>query len=91
MNRVILIFNLVPENLQIYNLEVNDEEFEMLKSCHGKYGNCSDVPQDHPIHVLSEWLEGRTDSLIYDDSAGKHDQPYLVPGDATLLVSGFIM
>ncbi len=89
MNRVILVYNIVPEHLRVYDLTVNDEDFEFLKSCHNYYINLDDTPDDHPVNKLDEWLENKEDRIVYSDDK---DSPTLsLPADATLVVSGFVL
>jgi hypothetical protein len=91
MNRVVLIYQMIPENIQIYLLEVNDADLAMLKRCHGVLCNSTATEDDHPVNTLSEWLVPYKDKIIYDDS---DDQKYPVqdsPLNAILIVTGFML
>lgn len=43
MKNVIVFWNMVPESVEMYSLEVNDKEFEILKKCNGKMINIDEM------------------------------------------------
>lgn len=89
MRNVVLIFDMVPEELHVYFLQVNEVEFTMLKQCHGVFGNTVGVTEDHPINSLNVWLESKKDCIVYDEDLDE-TYPREVPPGSTLIVCGFI-
>jgi hypothetical protein len=89
MTRVLIIYESVPDDLELYSLFVTDEELTMLRACHGKYVNSDDLPDDHPINQLSVWLAEKEDNRIYKGSEqdGKQIQIEL----SEVIVTGFIL
>ena len=71
---VLLIYNYIPENLIIYNVTVNDSEFDKLRKLHGKL-------QNEIEEGLSEWLkrflEINKKYIIYDDTE-PHDELLII-------------
>ena len=45
MKRVLIVYEVVPEDTQLYDLVVTEEQFEKITKCHGHYiGVVSDFP-----------------------------------------------
>ena len=86
LNRVLLIWNEVPENLKLYELELADDEFKKLKLCHGRYIN-GDDDADGNLLWLSEFL---VDKQYYFIDDGKCHEVKLFDS-ISVVVSGFLM
>lgn len=100
MNSVLLIYQLVPEELMIFHLNIDNNDLDMLKQCHGKFVNFEVTPAGHPIENLHDWLEKHANEIIYHEIAGKiqvgHNLPDIIiknnsSENITMIVTGFIL
>jgi hypothetical protein len=81
--KVLVIYELVPEETKVYLLDVEGKDLAKVKKAHGVYAN--NVGNDKPAVWLSEFLEGKPELKV---EKGK-------PFDATevelVVHSGFIL
>lgn len=54
MNNVVLIYDIPPEKILLYNLKLNEEDFEKIKSCHGSFIN--EVDDNEYVYSCLMWL-----------------------------------
>ena len=54
MHYVVLVLEHCPEQIQIFDLEVDDEVYQKLRKCHGHILNTVDVPKD--IEDTISWV-----------------------------------
>lgn len=89
MNNVLLIWEEVPESTKVYFLtDLTDEEFEKVKKCHGKFCNCSGVPE---TLWLNQYLEDKS-SLVDTAVEPPGTAPILDSRHGMLIVvSGFVL
>lgn len=89
MNRVILIYDMHPEETFFYNLELNDDDFEKIKSCHGHFINSCNVSDNPYVYNCLNWLYSFIEDkklLIYSEGT-----PFIFKDNETLTIvhSGF--
>ncbi len=105
--RVILIYELVPDDLVIYDLILDDSgnDLTKLRACHGKRGNSAAESDEHLVNDwLPKWLEDKKGDIVYQaNDASKLTPPLdLSTGDyvekgtkfrtkVELIVSGFLL
>ena len=89
MNRVLLVWQEVPDSLKIYRLEVNDEILHKLMKCHGKLINCH-VFDSEILDWLTTWQDDYLSGLkpIYDDISPVDSTQISTEG--TLIVTGWV-
>lgn len=84
MNKVILVWKLLPETTKVHLLTLTDEEFANLKRCHGKLINCINDPDFDDGD--QEWLVNFGENLSPDSEIR---EPSEVEG--TLIMTGWIL
>ena len=53
--QILLVYEMVPDRTQVYNLCVSQEDSDKILKCHGCYGNLVDLPEDvEPL--VCDWL-----------------------------------
>jgi hypothetical protein len=57
MQRVLVVYECVPESASLYLLNVDEEEFSKIIKCHGPYLNVCDNPAEEECSWLSNFLE----------------------------------
>ena len=97
MNKVLLIYECIPDYLKIYELLVDNEEYHKLLNCHNKYFN-SDESED--LNWLNEWLlqEDKKDRnkycVIFDNTEDNQESIFYGQKSVspfTIIVTGFIL
>lgn len=87
MIKVLLIWEEVPENIKIYDLQVDEITYEKLAKCHGLYinGGLED-------YELAEWLSNYMMHKvpIYIGNENKNP-PFDSIEKSKIIVTGFIM
>jgi hypothetical protein len=68
--KVLLIWNEVPENLRVYMLDVNKEDYEKMRICHSKLIGLSGYTkqQDDALDWLSNFLLDKKNEVIYENN-----------------------
>lgn len=87
MHEVYLVWELVPDDTQVYHLVLlTDQDFERIKSCHGhfKNGGIQSEEVSDNLSWLNEYLATKPESKIHPDSP-----PTKVNG--LLVVCGWIL
>ena len=93
--QILLVYEMVPDRTQVYNLCINTEDAEKIIKCHGYYGNLTNTAEDvEPL--VAEWLPNFLVNFkpIFDSSsvyADKPQLPSLINGETTVVVTGFIL
>lgn len=99
-DRILLIYEMVPENTVVYLLPVNqftEEELTKVLRCHGHFINQADQPEE--AEVAMAWLAERLPELdqfrVYGTGGG-HQEAVDVPFDKSipvrhLVLTGFLM
>lgn len=66
MKNVLIIFEEIPENINLYLVEADEKTVEILKTAHGRYVNgCDNTPeQDHAVDIVNLMLGPRTDDNL---------------------------
>lgn len=54
--RLLLIWENVPEDTQVYSLDRKSEQAEWARNSNKMFINGDDLEEDHPIFDLSNWL-----------------------------------
>jgi len=94
MNNILLIYNEVPEDLRIYQLDgLSRSDYNMLKSLHGIYINGNST-EEHDKHVetLMLKLNGEwSGNLIYSDREGDDKGVVTLVDHFEVVVTGFIL
>lgn len=60
--KVLVIYELIPEDTKMYVVEAEGEELEKIKAAHGVYVNIDE--DDEPASWLNEYLDGRPEVEI---------------------------
>lgn len=81
--KVLVIYELVPEETKVYLLDVEGKDLAKVKKAHGVYGN--HVGNDKPALWLNNFLEGKQELEI------KRGKPFDVEGVELVVHSGFIL
>ena len=84
MKNIVIVYESIPEQTDLYVLEVEDKDFTWMKKCHGHWIN-TDMPKDAEAacNRLSEYL---MDKVKYTS------KKYLpLKGYDALIVTGFIL
>ena len=102
MNKVLLIWELVPEETEVYNLELDDKELKTIKKCHASFINL--INQSESAEKALHWLNEKLDTpewkkcRIYGqekEGCGKKGKEQFkamnIEGSYTVIVSGFIL
>lgn len=90
MNRILLIYEYMPERVQIYDFEeLTDEEFANLTACHHQYGNTVGAP-GIVEEWLPKWLEYKEKFEIFDSNI-ELQAPMDIIGPIRIIHSGFIL
>lgn len=84
MNKVILVWQLLPETVKVHLLTLADEEFETLKRCHGKMVNCVNDPDFDDGD--EDWLVNFGENLSPDSEIQEHTEV-----EGTLIATGWIL
>lgn len=90
INRVLLVWNEVPENLKLFELNLTDKEYEKILQCHGLYINSSEM--DGEQERAMNWLQYIVDNEepFYNENT-KTMNPLKYTFPATVIVSGFLL
>lgn len=89
INKVILIYECIPDYLKVYNLIVNDEEYCKLLNCHNKYFNSD---EDENLDWLNEWIMDKEDFVVFDNTVDDQKPMIDIVGEPfTIVVTGFIL
>jgi hypothetical protein len=89
MNRVLLIWQDVPERLRIYRLSVDSGVLAKLKACHNRMLNSERFEFET---WLASFMNPCPGEVIFDSSL--KDDPWGIPRtrtDETIIVSGIIL
>ena len=91
MNKVIIVYNGVPDWLQVFNLDVSDEDLARIKRCNGCYVNttCLTKEQEADTDWLSLFLKGK--KAVYSEN-GKNENLDVISCSepCTIVVTGFM-
>ena len=96
--QILLIYEMVPERSQIYNLCISDEDAQKIIKCHNHYGNTVDQPEGVE-HLTEEWLPKFLMDFtpVFDSDKtykGTPQKPFTLAGfelEVTVVVTGFIL
>ena len=101
MNKVLLVWEEVPEDTEVYVLELSDSDLKKIKKCHGAFinlENTSDVEKAldwlNKKLASAKWQKCRVYGSAKDYEKQKHDEQRAnieVDGKYTLIISGFIL
>jgi len=94
MNKIYLIWELVPDETKIYYLtNLSDEEFERIKKCHGYFVNLPDTPSKvlNALNWLNEYLTSMEHSVMFSTGAVYGSASPIEIKDATLVMCGWIL
>ena len=85
MRRVLVVYEIIPEETKFYLETVDDEALGMLRACHGKFQNSSalSVADDAALGWLEGWLSSRKEVEL--------EQPVVVPENTTVIWTGFML
>lgn len=91
MNKVIIIYNGVPEWLKVFNLDVSDEDLARIKRCNGCYVNttCLTKEQEADTDWLYAFLEDKK-SWYSEDEKDENLNSLSCSEPCTIVVTGFI-
>jgi len=81
--KVLVIYELIPEETKVYLLDVEGKDLAKVKKAHGVYGN--NVGNDKPALWLSEFLEGKPELKI------ERGKPFEIEGIELVVHSGFVL
>ena len=84
MNKVIVIYEQIPDNTLIYMLHVNDEDLEKIKSCHGLFIN---IDNWEHLEWLYDFLKKHGDKVY--DGAKPYNKIIENVEPITLVISGY--
>ena len=92
---ILLVYEMVPERTQVYNLCVAQEDADKIVKCHNHYGNTVDQPVGVE-QLTEEWLPKFLVDFepVFDSDKtykGTNQAPYFIDNQTTLVVSGFIL
>ena len=54
---LLLVWEMVPEDVDCYILDNASEQAQWARESAGKYINYGDIPNDHSIYKLNDWLQ----------------------------------
>lgn len=79
MKNVLIIFEEIPENINLYLVEADEETVEILKTAHGHYVNgCNNTPeQDRAVDIVNLMLGPRTDDNLAWAQESNIDHKYV--------------
>lgn len=87
MYNVLIIYECVPDYLEIYFEEVTEEELQKLLKCHNKYANSDEWEEEQWI---SNWIMDKR--AVYDNTADNKDAVELkLNMGGTIIVTGFVL
>lgn len=81
--RVLVIYELIPEETKVYILDVEGKDLAKIRKAHGVYGN--NVGDDKPALWLGDFLEGKQALEI------KRGKPFEAGGVELVVHSGFVL
>jgi len=90
MHSVLLIWVLLPEELKLYELDLDDTDFAMIQKCHNRYINCG---YEKGYEAALEWLNTLTESTVPIFEDKKEVSGPVVPKKVydAIVVSGFLL
>jgi hypothetical protein len=90
INRVLLVCE-VPETVRMFELALNDEEYEKILQCHGLYVNSSkmDEEQERAMFWLQEYLDDK--EPFYNENIETVGTFRKFVNPITVVVSGFLL
>lgn len=100
MNNVILVYELVPEETEVYILLLDDKELKKIKKCHGQFINLSNNKKGsekalnwlHEKLETNEWKKCRVYGCEREAvKMKKQEGTIFVEGQYNVIVSGFIL
>lgn len=79
--QILLVYEMVPERTQIYNLCISEEDGEKVLKCHGHLANLIDTPPDLE-DLLAVWLPKFLVQFkpVFDTDSKEDQPPFLIPG-----------
>lgn len=88
MNKVLIIYELIPEDTEIYYLGVHDIDLAWMRLCHGVYMNTSGTTKDAEAACdrLSVYLQGLGGPLSLEKG-----KPFDVDGPVTVIHTGIML
>jgi hypothetical protein len=93
MNEIYVLWQLVPETTMLYHLvQLSEDDFEKIKSCHGHYVNSSvDVPDTirNNLLWLNEYLTNKDSSMVYSDTSNNLSPVEIK--DCVLVICGWVL
>lgn len=92
--RILLIWEQIPESLQVYSLDVSEFEGERIRKLSGKYVNLADntPEEEEELNWLSVLLQDRQEDIVFDNTSGdKLRNVILRFPEIHLVCTGFIM
>ena len=96
VNRILLIYQGIPEAMGIYLLEnLPQDEYLKILSCHGHYQGASDSDLNNEIANNMEWLAvyilNHTQIYSESDENGPTPNPGPIEGNFEIVVTGYLM
>lgn len=91
--KILLVWNLIPDSMEIYSLDVEEEQFARWSKVHGVYANsvhCFDE-QETIIEEIRSLMEYRTP--MFTDEQGHLSEiqcPILIQEHSAIIVTGFL-
>ena len=98
MNKVVLVWELVPEETEVYLLELDDKELKIIKKCHAQIINLTGNKKGSEKAL--DWLNNKLDTdewkkcRVYGckkEWAKKQEETIFIEGQYSVIVSGFIL
>lgn len=87
MNRVLIVWEIVPEETKLYALDADQEDTKKLAACHGKYEGVEGCEE---VEAELDWLSKR----LMDDDVQEiqiSDGPVSVRSLDLLIHTGFLL
>ena len=97
-NKVLLVWEFIPEETEVYILDLNDKELKTIKKCHGQFINLTNNKKGSEKAL--DWLNEKLDTdewkkcRVYGckkEGAKKQEGTIFIEGQYNVVVSGFIL
>lgn len=89
--KILLVWNLIPDSMEIYSLDVDEETFARWLKVHGVYGNTAGFSYEHGCIIEEIGLEINQSKPVFSDKNPETAMPpILLQEHSALIVSGFL-